>query len=134
MRPEDWAKVKHFAPSEFKAPSLMGAEFIFWLDQLRHQAGVPMHITSSYRSKAYNASVGGATDSAHVDVPCNAVDVGLRVRPDDPNWNMTRYLIVSTAIMMGCKRIGMYENGSLHLDMTHDRRPSPRLWRVVHGT
>jgi uncharacterized protein YcbK (DUF882 family) len=131
MRPEDWVTIKHFSPAEFKHPDVMGLEFMKWLDTLRSQAGVPMHVSSSYRSKAYNASVGGATDSAHVDVPCNAVDVAERPRPDDLNWNYSRFRIVSAAILMGCKRIGTYQNGSLHLDMTHDRRPSPRMWRVV---
>lgn len=109
----------------------MGFEFMVWLDKLRAQAGVPMHITSSYRSPSYNAVVGGATDSAHTDVPCNAIDIGEKPRPEDPNWNYTRWMIVSTAILMGCKRIGTYSNGSLHLDMTHHKRPAPRMWRIV---
>ena len=133
MTDRDWAMVKHFAPHEFKEPSKMGFEFVMWLDRLRTQAGVPMHITSSYRSPAYNAAVGGATDSAHTDVPCNAIDIGERPRTDDPNWNYSRFVIVSTAIMMGCRRIGTYANGSLHLDMSHDTRPAPRMWRVVGG-
>jgi hypothetical protein len=133
MTPRDWATIKNFRPEEFKEPDKMGHEFLHWLDKLRTMAGVPMHITSSYRSPAYNAAVGGATDSAHTDVPCNAVDIGERPRPDDPNWNFTRWAIVSTAILLGCKRIGTYANGSLHLDMSHDKRPAPRMWRVVGG-
>ena len=131
MTDKDWELVRNFSPAEFKAPNRMGFEFMMWLDRLRTQAGVPMFITSSYRSPEYNAMVGGATDSAHSDIPCNAVDIGERRRPDDPNWNYTRWMIVSTAIMMGCKRIGSYANGSLHLDMSHDKRPAPRMWRVV---
>lgn len=131
MRGEDWAAIRHFSPAEFTRPDVMGFEFMKWLDTLRAQAGVPMIITSSYRSPTHNAQVGGASDSAHVDVPCNAVDVAEKPRPDDPNWNYSRWMIVTTAILMGCKRIGTYQNGSLHLDMTHDRRPSPRMWRVV---
>lgn len=131
MTAADWATIKHFTPQEFAAPDKMGLEFMFWLDRLRVAAGVPMVITSSYRSPDHNAAVGGATDSAHIDVPCNAVDIGERPRRDDPNWNFSRYSIVSNAILLGCKRIGTYADGSLHLDMTHDRRPSPRMWRVV---
>lgn len=127
----DWASIRHFTPSEFDVPSRMGFEFMKWLDQLRTQAGVPIVPTSDYRSPAHNAAVGGATNSAHIDVPCDAIDIGERPRPDDPNWNYSRWMIVSTAIMMGCKRIGTYADGSIHLDMTHDRRPAPRMWRVV---
>lgn len=133
MTPVDWALLKHFKPSEFAAPNLMGFEMMRWLDKLRGQAGVPIIITSSYRTPEHNAAVGGARDSAHCDVPCNAVDIGERPRADDPNWTHSRYLITSTAILMGCKRIGTYADGSLHLDMTHDRRPAPAMWRVVGG-
>jgi hypothetical protein len=131
MRPEDWKRILFFKPTEFKNPEKMGFEFMLWLDKMRDQAGVPMVITSSYRSPTYNKSVGGASDSAHTDVPCNAVDVGMRRRASDPNWNYTRFQLVSTAIRLGCMRIGTYSDGSLHFDMTHGRRPSPRMWRVV---
>lgn len=131
MRASDWASIQHFAPSEFVRPDLLGFEFMRWLDGVRQEAGVPMVITSSYRTPAHNAAVGGARNSAHCLVPCNCVDIGERPRPDDPNWNFTRWQIVTTAIAMGCRRIGTYQDGSLHLDMSHDKRPSPRMWRVV---
>lgn len=133
MTAGDWLRVKYFKPNEFKNPEKMGYEFILWLDQLRAKCAVPMTITSSYRSPAYNKSVGGASDSAHTDTPCNAVDIGMRPRPSDPNWNYTRWQIVHTAMEMGCKRIGSYQNGSLHLDRSEDKRPAPRMWRVVTG-
>lgn len=131
MKTKDWELIKHFKPSEFKTPSKMGFEFMQWLDELRERAGVPIIITSSYRSPAYNKSVGGATNSAHTDVPCDAIDIGMRPRKNDPNWNFSRWQIVKIAIEMGCQRIGSYSNGSLHLDMTHNKRPAPRMWRVV---
>lgn len=132
MQPEDWADIKHFNSSEFRDPSKMGYEFMLWLDALREEAGVPMRVTSSYRDPAHNKRVGGAKDSAHTDVPCDAVDIGEFTRDDDPNWNYTRFQIVATAIKRGCVRIGTYANGSLHLDMTQDVRPAPRMWRVVN--
>lgn len=133
MRPADWKEIKHFTPGEFKNPEKMGYEFMKWLDSVREEAGVPMTITSSYRSPAYNLAVGGASDSAHTDTPCNAVDIGMRPRSSDPNWNYTRWRIVTTAIRLGCVRIGSYQNGSLHLDRTESVRPSPRMWVVVSG-
>jgi hypothetical protein len=89
--------------------------------------------TSDWRSDDYNDQVGGASDSAHEEVPCNAIDIGERPRPDDPSWNYSRWRIVTAAINLGCKRIGMYANGSLHLDRTEGRRPSPRIWRVARA-
>lgn len=133
MKSADWNQVKHFSANEFKNPEKMGYEFVLWLDELREAAGVPMTITSSYRSPEYNAAVGGASDSAHSDVPCNAVDFGMRPRPDDPNWNLSRFKIVQAAMKMGCERIGSYANGSLHVDRTEHKRPAPRMWRVVRG-
>lgn len=131
MRAGDWMLIRHFKPQEFTNPERMGFEFMLWLEKLRVTAGVPFVITSSFRSREHNASVGGASDSAHMDTPCNAVDIGMRPRADDPNWNFTRFQIVSTAISLGCKRIGTYADGSLHLDRTENERPAPRMWRVV---
>lgn len=131
MTAADWKRIRHFKPAEFKNPEKMGFEFLFWLDRVREDAGVPMAITSSYRSPAYNKSVGGAPDSAHCDVPCEAIDVGMRPDKSDPNWNFARFSIIRAAIGAGCQRIGSYANGSLHLDMTHGKRPSPRMWRIV---
>lgn len=131
MTDRDWSNLKYFTPGEFKHPEKMGAEFMLWLDNLREVAGVPMVITSSYRSPAYNAAIGGAQDSAHSDEPCNAVDIGRRPRKDDPNWNYTRYKIITAALRLGCTRIGIYKDGSLHLDRTEHERPSPRMWTMV---
>jgi uncharacterized protein YcbK (DUF882 family) len=131
MKPDDWKKLEWFEPDAFKHPEKMGYEFMVWLDSVREEAGVPIVITSSYRDRAYNKSVGGAADSAHVDVPCNSVDIGMRPRPSDPNWNYSRFAIVQAALRLGCQRIGTYANGSLHLDRTEDKRPAPRMWRVV---
>lgn len=131
MLPSDWTRIQNFDPTEFKFPNKMGYEFMLWLDELRAKVGLPMIITSSYRSPEYNRSVGGAKDSAHTDVPCNSVDIGKRPRPDDPNWNLTRARIIFTAAEMGCERIGIYANGSLHLDRCEKHRPAPRIWTVV---
>lgn len=129
----DWKTLRHFRPGEFVAPEKMGYEFMLWLDELRETCGIPFRVTSSYRSPAHNAKVGGANDSSHCDVPTNVVDLGKMPTPADPNWNLGRWIIVVAAIASGCKRIGIYQDGSLHIDRTEHERPAPRLWHVVNG-
>lgn len=137
MRAGDWLTLRHFTPRDFQRPDLMGYEFVKWLDDLRERVGFPIVVTSDARSKAHNIAVGGAADSAHVidendpTQSCNAIDIGKRPRPDDPNWNFSRWALVQTAMLMGCLRIGIYPNGSLHIDRTEHERAAPRLWIQV---
>jgi zinc D-Ala-D-Ala carboxypeptidase len=119
MRPENWNALKYFKKTEFKRPDVMGYEFMFELEKLRTKAGVAMRISSSYRDPAHNRRVGGAQDSAHTDIPCNAVDVV-------PRNSVERYAIVKAAMELGWTRIG-----SIHLDKTDDVRPSHVLWTIV---
>lgn len=127
MLPGDWGLIKHFKPTEFNYPERMGFQFMLRLDALRREAGVPCRITSDYRTPARNKKVGGAKDSAHTDEPiCEGVDIS-------PANNEHRYHIMRAFYVCGWERIGMYPNGSLHGDLTSDRRPSPRLWFVVEN-
>jgi len=131
MRTEDWAQSKHFTRDAFRHPDKMGYEFVMWLNEVRTRAGVPMSIVSDYRDPVRNKKVGGAADSAHTDVPCEAVDIRKKPTPGDPNWNHGRWRIMRAAMELGCQRIGLYPSGSLHLDRTEDRRAAPRLWVAV---
>lgn len=131
ITPGDWRNMNHFTERDFLNPAFMGFEFVRWLDLLRTVCGFPFRITSSYRTPEHNKAVGGAPDSAHCDIPCNAVDIGETPRPEDPNWNHSRYLIVNHALAMECSRIGLYADGSIHLDKTQYQRPSERIWRIV---
>lgn len=128
MAPADWAGVRYFKAGEFKYPDRMGYEFVMWLDELRHRAGVPVYLAGDYRTKARNLQVGGAADSPHVEIPCNAIDISYKPTASDPNWNYTRAVLIATAIELGCRRIGIYPNGGLHFDRTEDVRPAPRFW------
>jgi len=131
MTTADWTISPYFQAAEFQAPEKVGYEFVIWLNQVRRRAGVPMHITSSYRTHAHNVEVGGAQDSAHEDIPCDAVDIGKTPTPDDPHWNHARFEIIAAALSLGCVRYGEYEDGSIHLDRTEDRRPAREAWVQV---
>lgn len=125
MQAADWAKVApEFKPSEFDYPDLMGYEFMLWLHKLRIKAGFALHISSDHRKSDHNSTVGGASKSAHMDVPCDAVDIHKLT-------SVSRFKLVRVAIELGCQRIGVYENGSVHLDRTESVRPSPVLWVKV---
>lgn len=126
MQPADWAGLRHFRPGDFKAPERMGYEFVRWLDDLRATLGWPLLVSSDYRSPERNAAAGGAFASAHMDTPCDAVDLSARCFPTSAR----RLELVIAAITLGCRRIGIYENGSVHLDRTEDRRPRG-LWTKV---
>ncbi len=142
MKTSDWDSVRHFGPGEFVRPEAMGYEFMLWLDRVWIKAHdlaprvtkFEMIISSSHRDAAYNARIKGAKNSSHIDVPCDAVDVrGVYEKyGDDPNWNKHRLKIDLAAKMLGCRRVGIYTDGSLHLDRTEDRRPMG-LWVRVSG-
>lgn len=134
MTPGDWASVApEFTPADFRFPERMGLEFVRWLRAVRRAAGIPMHCSSDYRSPAHNESVGGAADSAHCDALCDAADFAgpATPDPDDPHWNLGRWKLIRAAMNLGCVRVGVYANGSVHFDRTEDRRPAPRFWHQV---
>lgn len=127
MRAEDWSKVApEFTPQEFNHPEKMGYEFMLWLHQVRLKLGMSLRPSSDYRDDGANENAGGASKSAHMDTPCDAIDFSAK--------DMTavkRFKLVEVAMKLGCQRIGIYENGSVHLDRTEDKRPSPVIWVKV---
>lgn len=95
---------------------------------MRRAAGVPFRPTSDHRPPERNAAAGGAERSAHLDVPCRAVD--LRVIN-----NHERFRIIATAIRFGFNRVGCARYdvdsvtgaGIIHLDASEDL-PAEVMW------
>jgi hypothetical protein len=91
------------------------------LDQLQATQRSPLSISSGYRSKAYNAKVGGARGSQHIRG--NAIDIDTR--------NMSREEVkslISEASRLGFTGIGVYDtasNQSIHLDVAGRRAWGP---------
>jgi len=126
MKAEDWAEIRYFKITDFNRPDNIGYEFMIWIDNLRHKLGLKIYPSSDSRTPESNEAAGGASKSAHLDPICDAMDFsGIRMTAS------TRYALVALAIQEGCERIGVYANGSVHLDRTEDIRPSPVLWTKV---
>jgi uncharacterized protein YcbK (DUF882 family) len=132
MRDEDWADIApEFTSDEFRDPNKMGYEFMIWLKQLRQKVSFSIHVAGGWRSPVRNQQVGGAANSEHIDIPCDAVDIRKVPTATDPNWNQARFAIVKAALELGCTRIGIYPSGSLHLDRAEAQRPANVLWIAV---
>lgn len=103
-------ELKNFSDREFLMDGVvvfdrMDADFLLLLDKCREVAGVPMKLTSSWRSAAKNKAVGGAKSSMHLKG--RAVDVRCL---DGAH----RAAIMKTALSIGLT-VGVMEN-ALHLD------------------
>jgi len=115
-------------PGEFRHPGLMDVEALRVFSAIRRRSGVPFRIISDHRPPARNAAAGGARQSAHMESPCCAVDLGV-------SSNEERFRIVAAALALGVERIGVYPAkhggaGSVHLDLS-DQKPAPRMWTEV---
>ena len=111
--------LKHFKYEEFDDKSLKGSwvnmsrDFLQLLDKIREEAGVPMVITSAYRTEETNnriySEMGKKTPIKSSHLEGLAVDV----KATDSN---TRQKILTAAIKNSITRIGI-GRGFLHLDV-----------------
>lgn len=115
---------EHFMYSDFICPCCDAVRVLpgFYrhvslLEQLRKEAGFPFVVTSGYRCKSHNASVGGGARSWHL---LFATDIQPEDRSPD---KLSELYILSQELGFG--GIGRYET-FLHLDL----RPEPFQWRV----
>tara|TARA_R100000808_G_C2075853_1_gene101573 strand:- start:17 stop:460 length:444 start_codon:yes stop_codon:yes gene_type:complete len=97
-------ELKYFKLSEFDSPdepgsgSKMDKKFLEKLDYARHNADVPFKINSGYRTKEWNAHIGGRVGSSHIkglaaDIHCNG--------------SRDRALIIKSLLEVGITRIGI---------------------------
>lgn len=59
-------KVKEFACKDGSDKILIDGDLVAYLQKIRDWAGTAVTINSGYRTKSYNESIGGATNSYHV--------------------------------------------------------------------
>lgn len=88
-------------------------KLIRFLNEMRVLFDAPMTISSGARCTAYNLSIGGAPNSAHLPNPethqCEAADISLV-------GGHSRCLLVKLAIYCGFRRIGVDKN-FVHVDV-----------------
>lgn len=122
---EEWRMIcgtgaPKFSPYELRSPDTNEVVFdrrlLSSLHFIRRYTG-PITVNSAYRTKGYNANVGGGSMSYHLYG--KAVDISLR--------GHDRYEVLRRAIESGIKGIGIYsqsEGDFMHLDM----RDKPHIW------
>lgn len=94
------------------------------LDELRARLGKPGVITNAYRAPAYNACIGGAKASLHMQF--NAVDFKISgIAPKDVAWALRRMRDDEGRFKGG---IGLY-NTFVHLDTRGVNRTFPESFR-----
>ena len=114
---------EHFLYSDFICPCCDSIKLIpgFYnhvskLESMRKAAGFPIIVTSGYRCKSHNKTVGGSVRSWHL---LFATDI----QPE--NCDSTKLMILyELALAAGFGGIGHYES-FLHLDL----RTNPMQWR-----
>jgi zinc D-Ala-D-Ala carboxypeptidase len=118
-------EVKYFNKSEFDSPDDEGSGenmdngFLIRLDTAREFAGIPFKITSGYRTLYHNKQVGGAKNSSHTNIPCNACDIAV-------TDSSARYKIVDGLLKAGFVRIGIGKN-FIHCD-TDTNKSQNVIW------
>jgi zinc D-Ala-D-Ala carboxypeptidase len=79
------------------------------LDRIRSYVNMPVIVTSGVRCEPYNASIGGARDSAHLTG--DAADLAA---PTPTEMDA----LVEASYAAGIMRRGVYQDGHLHVDVS----------------
>lgn len=114
---------KHFSPRELACKGTGRIKIhkptMNKLEVVRRILGVPMYITSAYRSPSHNAAVGGAKNSQHLQG--RAFDVRLD--------NINPHNLEAAARQAGFSGFGFYRSQNfIHIDTGPDRSWGKRWW------
>ncbi|SMC39518.1 YcbK family protein [Papillibacter cinnamivorans] len=109
-------RVKEFACRDGSDIVLIDTKLIDILEKIRVYYGLPVKITSGYRTVSYNKSVGGASASYHI----KGMAADIVVTGKTPRDMCLR------GINLGIKGVGIYTWG-IHVDT----RTVPKLWYQV---
>lgn len=112
--------VKEFACRDGSDTVLIDTKLVDILEKIRVYYGLPVWITSAYRTAKYNKSVGGASASYHI----KGMAADIVIHGKTPRDMLLR------AINLGVKGRGVYTWG-IHIDT----RTAPKLWyQIKPGT
>jgi hypothetical protein len=122
--PKDKWRWKNFSPRELACKGtgslLVDEVALDKLQELREKLGVPLLVTSAYRSPEHNRKVGGAKDSYHM----KGVAFDIRMENQDP------MAFELAAREVGFRGVGYYpKQGFMHIDLGSERtwgKPFPR--------
>jgi len=109
--------MKYFIHKEFDSPdkpgsgNIMDECFLEMLDNARELYGKPMRVNSGYRTKKYNAKIGGVKNSSHM--LGLAADISCKSSGD-------RFDMLNAFMQAGFKRIGV-ANSFIHVDADKDK-------------
>lgn len=111
VKPADW-RWSNFSPRELACKStgqlLVDETALDMLQKLRDLLGIPLLITSAYRSPEHNARVGGAKNSYHM----KGVAFDVRMENQDPD------VFEMAAREVGFRGFGYYpKQGFMHIDL-----------------
>lgn len=107
----------YFTKHEFACPCcgevMIDPEMVSRLDTARGLADIPFVITSGFRCKEHNESVGGSPTSSHLNG--TAVDLACTTGKD-------RYTIINSLLSAGFNRIGVADT-FIHVDYDQNKTP-----------
>lgn len=98
----NWDHLHYFSPSEFVEPDRMSEELLYRLDSAREIAGMPFHLTSTYRENDPRSHGEGLA----ADIACST--------------SRDRFTMIHALLTANFKRIGIYPN-HIHVDVSKTR-------------
>lgn len=120
-----WDNIKNFKKSEFVSPDNgeedMDIRLLTFLDAMRASIGLPIKITSGYRTRKHNYEIGGSPHSSHmlglaVDIACDSSWLRWKIVDFAMSWNSLTHII----------RLGIAKD-FIHLDID-PAKPHPIIW------
>lgn len=125
VKAEDW-RWKNFSPREIACKGtgqlLVDETALDKLQELREKLGIPLIITSGYRSPEHNKAVGGVPNSAHM----KGIAFDIRMDNQDPD------VFEIAAREVGFRGFGYYpKQGFMHIDLGRERTWGTRFPRSV---
>jgi zinc D-Ala-D-Ala carboxypeptidase len=113
-----------FLPSETRskdgAPGDIRSELREELNRVREHFGMPIRITSGFRSQGYNRAIGGARNSLHLEGL--AVDINLSIYTPSDRLSLLRCLHEFRFTGWG------YYPGFVHVDLRQMVNLPPAYW------